>query len=263
MPNEDVKAAVDAQIEAGQDRPLEVGTVDQELIRKVTIPYKLIRSYCRVTVEGLENIPPGPALLACNHTGWIGLDYANVAVSIHDKLGRIVRGLVHPAWFANKKIAAFASRMGLVEASKDAMVTMLSTGRLIVVFPEAEHGAFKDIRQGKYRLMEFKRGFVRAAIQSGAPIVPVAVVGGEEANPSLGTLKLTDRLFRIPLPIPLNVLPNPVKWRISFLPPLSMKTYGSEASRDRDLVHRISEDVKARIQAEIEVQLAKRGNAFL
>lgn len=240
-----------------------LGEVDENLIRKLLVPYKLIRSYCRVTVEGLDNIPVGRAVLAANHTGWLGLDYANLGVSIHDGLGRIVRGVVHEAWFANEKIADVARRIGLVPASVDTMVELLGKGRLVVIFPEGEHGAFKAVtEETKYKLYEFRRGFVRAAMRARAPIVPVAIVGGEEANPSLATLKLTDRLFRLPLPVPKNVLPYPVKWRISFLKPISMAKYGPKDASNRPLVHKVAADVHDLIQDEIAVQLEKRGNKY-
>lgn len=257
-PLEDVAERLDAAL----DRPVEPGTVDEVLMQKVAVPYKLIRSYCRVTAEGIENLPKGGGLLACNHTGWLGLDYANLAVTVHDKTGRFVRGVVHPAWFKNEAIGKFASRLGLAKATKENIVQMAGSGKLVVVFPEAEHGAFKDARKAKYKLMEFKRGFVRAAMRAQVPVVPVAIVGGEEANPSLGELELTDKLFRIPLPRPKNILPRPVKWRISIMEPIPMDEYSPQDAADRKLVHGISENVRDRIQEEIEVQLEKRGRAY-
>lgn len=259
MPKE-VEGSIDRAFARG---PRGLGEVDESLIRKILVPYKLIRSYCRVTVEGLDNVPVGRAMLAANHTGWLGLDYANLGVSIHDGIGRIVRGVVHETWFANKKIGDVASRIGLVPATVDTMVTLLNQGRLVVIFPEGEHGAFKAVtEETKYKLYEFKRGFVRAAMRAKAPIVPVAIVGGEEANPSLATLKLTDKLFRLPLPIPRNVLPYPVKWRISFLKPISMKKYAAKDAENRPLVHKIAAEVQGLIQEEIEVQLEKRGHKY-
>lgn len=240
-----------------------LGQVDEELIRKVLVPYKLIRSYCRVTVEGLDHIPAGPALLAANHTGWLGLDYSNTAISIHSGLGRVVRGVVHPLWFRNPKIGDVAARLGLSPVSKEVIVALLKLGKLVMIFPEAEHGAFKEVtEESKYTLLEFKRGFVRAAMAARAPIVPVAIVGGEEANPSLATLRLTDKLFRLPLPVPKNLLPYPVKWRISFLAPLSMKKYSEKDAANKTLVHEIANDVRQRIQDEVGVQLIKRGHKY-
>lgn len=258
-PLDDVAERLDAAL----DRPVEPGTVDEILMQKVAIPYKIIRKYCRVHVEGLANLPKAGGILACNHTGWLGLDYANLAVVVHDKTGRFVRGVVHPAWFKNETIGRFASRLGLAEATKDNIVQMVRSGKLVVVFPEAEHGAFKDVRKAKYKLMEFKRGFVRAAMRAQTPLVPVAIVGGEEANPSLGELELTDKLFRIPLPRPANILPRPVKWRISIMQPVSMEEYGPEDASDAKVVHALCDEVRDRIQDEIDVQLEKRGSAYL
>lgn len=259
MPKE-VDGGIDRAFRAKTPR---AGDVDERLIRKLLIPYKIIRSYCRVTVEGLDHVPVSRAVLAANHTGWLGLDYANLGVSIHDGIGRIVRGVVHETWFANETIGDVARRIGLIPASVDTMVRLLKEGRLVVIFPEGEHGAFKAVtEETKYKLYEFKRGFVRAAMRSGAPIIPVAIVGGEEANPSLATLKLTDKLFRLPLPIPKNVLPYPVKWRISFLKPISMKKYRPKDAENRPLVHKIAAEVQGLIEDEIQVQLKKRGNKY-
>ncbi len=245
------------------ERSPKVGEVDEALIKRILVPYKLIRSYCRVTVEGMENVPVGRCVMAPNHTGWLGLDYANLVISIHSAMGRIPRGVVHEAWFANDTVADIARRLGLVPATIDVMVELLKEGRLVIIFPEGEHGAFKAVtEESKYRLYEFKRGFVRAAMMAKAPIIPVAIVGGEEANASLGTLKLTDRLFRLPLPIPRNVLPRPVKWRISILKPIPMDEYTAKDAKNKPLVHKIAADIQDLIQDEIEVQLQKRGNKY-
>jgi 1-acyl-sn-glycerol-3-phosphate acyltransferase len=245
------------------ERKPKAGEVDDALIKKILVPYKIIRSYCRVTVEGMENVPVSRCIMAANHTGWLGLDYANLAISVHGAMGRVPRGVVHEAWFANDTVGDIARRIGLVPASLEVIVDLLREGRLVVIFPEGEHGAFKAVtEETKYQLYEFKRGFVRAAMAAQAPIVPVAIVGGEEASPSLGTLKLTDRLFRLPLPIPRNVLPRPVKWRISILKPISMDQYSAKDAKNKALVHKIAADVQDLVQDEIAVQLEKRGNKY-
>jgi 1-acyl-sn-glycerol-3-phosphate acyltransferase len=242
-----------------------LGEVDEDFIRRVLVPYKIIRAYCRVTVEGIENVPgAGPALVAANHTGWLGLDYANLAMTIHDRTGRIPRGVVHPLWFTRARIADAARRIGLVPADKDLMVRLLRRNKLVIIFPEAEQGAFKPTAEAgqQYQLLEFRRGFVRVAMAAACPIVPVAILGGEEASPVLRTLPLTDKFFRLPLPRPKGILPRPVKWRISFLPPIPMDLYTPEDANDRALVHRVTRKVQRQIQKELQVQLRKRGNKY-
>lgn len=238
--------------------------VDAKLIQKFLPTLRVLRGYCRVAVDGLEHVPAGPAVLAANHTGWLGLDYANTATVLHDELKRTIRGVVHPLWFANPAIGSLVRRLGLVPVSKDTMVELLRAGALVMVFPEAEQGAFKPVTPDSlYRLIEFKRGFVRAALTAKVPIVPVAIVGGEEANPSGGTIHLLEGLFNLTLPVPRNVLPKPVKWRISFLKPLALDAYGPRDVDDRDVVRKIAEGVRRNIQKEIRVQLAKRGHKYL
>src|SRR5688572_26333805 len=137
----------------------ELGEIDEEFIRKVLVPYKLIRTYSRVKVEGLEHVPGrGPALIAANHTGWLGFDYTNLAITLHDALGRIPRGVVHPLWFKTRRIGDAARRLGLVPADKDLMAELLRRDKLVIIFPEAEQGAFKTTAEEPYRLLEFKRG---------------------------------------------------------------------------------------------------------
>lgn len=259
----DVIADVGAALDRALDRHPLPGDVDEALIRRILVPYKIIRSYCRVTVEGMQNVPVGRCILAANHTGWLGLDYANLAISIHSATGRVPRGVVHDAWFRNARIGDLARRLGLIPASLDLIVGLLKEGRLVVIFPEGEHGAFKTFtEESKYKLFEFRRGFVRAAMAARAPILPVAIVGGEEANPTLGSLKLTDRLFRIPLPIPKNVLPYPVKWRISILKPIRMDRYRPKDAAKTALVHKVAADVQDLVQDEIDVQLQRRGHKY-
>lgn len=238
--------------------------IDPLLIEKFLPTLNLLHSYCRVQVEGLHHLPKGPALLAANHTGWIGLDYANVAVTIYEERHRVLRGIVHPLWFAHPTVGDVARRLGLVPARKDLMVGLLRAGELVLVFPEAEQGAFKTTTPSTlYHLQEFKRGFVRAAMATGVPIIPVAIVGGEEANPVLHRLSGLERLFHVPVPVPHNLLPYPVKWRVSFLPPLPMDGYAKRDAADRALVHKIARRVRRQIRAEIKIQLAKRGHKYL
>ncbi|MCA1819052.1 MAG: 1-acyl-sn-glycerol-3-phosphate acyltransferase, partial [Halobacteriales archaeon] len=170
------------------------------------MPYlRALRGYTRLKADGLENVPKGPAILAANHTGWLGLDYALTAVVLHDELDRTPRGLVHAAWFVAPATAQFAGKVGLAKVSKDAMAEALRAGHLVMVFPEGEKGAFRA--GAGYKLTEFARGFVRVAMAEGVPIVPVAILGGEESNPVERTIKSYEQLLKMPIPVPTNLLP--------------------------------------------------------
>ena len=64
------------------------------------------------------------------------------------------------------------------------------------------------------------------------------------------------------IPLPLNVLPLPAKWRIRFLGPIILP-YKPSSVDDAELVHDIAQDIQEKMQAAIENELTKRGNPFL
>ena len=115
-------------------------------------------------------------------------------------------------------------------------------------------------------------GFVELALRTGAPIVPVAVVGSEEIYPKLGEVPQLARLIGAPfVPVtptfpwlgPLGLVPLPSKWRIEFCEPIETASYGPEGAEDRALVLELSERVRATIQAKLYENVVKRGPAFV
>ncbi|MGZ3652607.1 MAG: lysophospholipid acyltransferase family protein [Bdellovibrionota bacterium] len=218
----------------------------------------IVRKYFRLEVEGIENVPrKGRCLIVPNHSGVTALDAVMVANEIQRSLRRIPRILAHPLWFVGPNIRILAKRMGLEEANKDAGETLLRKEKAVMIFPEGAAGNFKPTSD-RYHLQEFRRGFVRMAMATKAPIVPVVVIGAEETNINLSSIPLTKVLKGTIIPIPLNVIPLPAKWKIIFLPPISMKKYSKKDAANHDLVHSVSESVKAQIQTRINAELAKR-----
>jgi len=232
--------------------------LDLDFLDKM-LPYlRGLRGYTRLKVDGLEHVPQeGPAILAANHTGWLGLDYALTALILHDEVHRIPRGLVHKAWFMTPQTAQFAARVGLTKVSKQAMAEALHDGHLVVVFPEGEKGAFRP--GSGYQLSEFARGFVRVAMAEDVPIVPVAILGGEESNPVDRTIDSYEQLLKMPIPVPRNLIPKPVKWRIRCLPRVDV---GGHDPGDHERVHATSEGVRSSIQATLDQLKVERGNPY-
>lgn len=232
---------------------------DAALVERVSPALRLMHRYCRLDVVGLQNVPTGRALIVPNHTGWLGLDYANLGSTLYEGTGRVSNVVVHPAWFRIPQIAKIATRLGFIQPRTEEIVGRLSADRLVTVFPEGTSGAFKPVgRAAPYELAEFRRGFVRAAMATQSPIVPVAIVGGEEANPCLGALPLTERWLAFPVPIPLNLVPLPVKWTIRFLPPVRMDEYSERDAADTERVHALASDVRNRVQETLNQELGRR-----
>jgi 1-acyl-sn-glycerol-3-phosphate acyltransferase len=219
---------------------------------------EIARKYFRLEVEGIENVPKrGRALIVPNHSGITALDAVMVSNEIHRTIKRVPRILAHPLWFVGPQIRILAKRMGLEEANKDAGELLLKKGRLVMIFPEGAAGNFKPTAQ-RYQLQEFRRGFVRMSMATKAPIVPVVVIGAEEANINLSSISLTKALKGTIIPIPLNVIPLPAKWKMIFLSPVDMSKYTKKDTANQELVHEISDKVRTMIQDRINSELAKR-----
>jgi 1-acyl-sn-glycerol-3-phosphate acyltransferase len=215
---------------------------------------EVLRRYFRVEVEGIENIPSsGGALLTPNHSGYSGFDAVILSHEVRRATGRLPRVMTHHLWFVSKAAAHAAQKLGFVEATMKNGGELLKQNHLLTLFPEGEMGNFKSTGRA-YRLQEFKRGFVRLAITNDVPVVPVLILGAEETHINLKRLKLPKGVV---LPLPLNVLPLPAKWKIIFLEPV-LFPYKPETVGDSELMREIAQDIRERMQARLTKELSKR-----
>jgi len=222
---------------------------------------EIMRNYFRLEVEGLDNVPRrGSGIIAPNHSGYTGFDALLLAHIINKDLKRIPRVLTHHFWFLSKATAIPAQKMGFTEATFENGVASLKRNNLIMLFPEGEYGNFKPTSQ-LYQLQEFKRGFVRMALETQSPIIPALVIGAEETHINLSQLKFTKFLRGTVIPLPLNIIPLPVKWKIKFLPPIHLP-YDKSAVHDRELVKDISQDIQEQMQDVLSEEILKRGKGI-
>jgi 1-acyl-sn-glycerol-3-phosphate acyltransferase len=132
----------------------------------------------------------------------------------------------------------------------------------VLVFPEGAKGTEKLFKD-RYRLRRFGRGgFVKAAMRARVPIVPIALVGAEEAQPVFAHLKPLAKLTGLiyaPL-TPLFYLP--AKFKIRFLEPVPTHDMGERPWEDRALVQTVSQDIRARVQEELFDMLGKRDSVW-
>lgn len=222
---------------------------------------EIMRKYFRVEVEGLENVPKrGAAIIAPNHSGFAGFDALLLSHIIHNDLKRIPRVLTHHLWFLTKATAIPAQKMGFTEATLANGIHALKKNNIVIIFPEGEQGNFKPSSQ-MYNLQEFRRGFVRMALATQSPIIPTLIIGAEETNINLSQLKFTKFLKGLVLPLPLNIIPIPVKWKIKFLPPIYLP-YKANSIEDRDLLVEIADEIQDQMQEELHEEIQKRQSLF-
>ena len=248
-----------------KEKLLELKELPKETLLYRVMPkflMEMVRTYLRLEIEGVENITKkGKALLIPNHSGYSGFDALLLGHEISHRVKRIPRVLTHRLWFITEKTSIPANKLGFFEASTKNGLDLLKRNNLVVLFPEGEKGNFKATKH-RYRLQEFRRGFVRMALQTQSPIIPVIIIGAEETHINLKQLKFTKYLVGSALPLPLNIIPLPAKWKIKFLEPIHLP-FKPEAANDTDLVHEIASDIQDRMQEELNKELAKRDYVFM
>ncbi|MCB0378970.1 MAG: acyltransferase family protein [Bdellovibrionales bacterium] len=223
---------------------------------------EVMTKYFRMTVEGTENIPRrGAGIIAPNHSGYSGFDAFLLGHHVHKATRRTARILTHHLWFLSKTTAIPMQKMGFIEATKANGIEVLKKKHLLVLFPEGEFGNFKPSIQ-RYHLQEFKRGFIRMALQTQCPIVPTLILGAEETHINLAQLKFTKYLRGMVLPIPLNVIPLPARWHIIFMEPIYLPYKPSQAN-NRELVKELCDEIREKMQQRISQEVAKRKHLYL
>lgn len=224
----------------------------------------LYKKYFRVQLHGVERVPSeGRVLLVANHSGQLPFDAAMIgmALLVERDPPRVMRALVERWVPALPFFSSTMARLGQVVGTPDNCRRLLSAGEAILTFPEGVRGLNKPWSE-RYRLQRFGRGFMRLALESGVPIVPVGVVGAEEQSPSLADIKPLARLLSMPaFPLTPTLLPFPlpVRHRIWFGEPMHFE--GSPEAEDPEIEEKV-ERVRAAIAALLARGLAAREGIF-
>jgi len=233
----------------------------------------LYRLWWRVDAVGLERIPArGRALLVANRAG-ILLPYealmVAVAVAVDHPTGRVAWPLVDD-WVVRMRLS---NALRVLRATPGVMRRLLECDEAVIVLPEGREACAKSRRRW-YRLAGFGRaGFARVAIETGAPIIPIAVVGPEESQPVLWRLDAVGRWLGLPtFPITptfpwfgiAGLVPLPTKWTVHVGDPLDIAAlYPPETARDPRTVLRVRDQVRERLQALLSEGVRRRRAVFL
>jgi 1-acyl-sn-glycerol-3-phosphate acyltransferase len=241
-----------------------------EWLRRAVLPGVLLyRYYFRAESFDVNRVPAGRCMLVANHAGQLPFDamMLTTALLLEADPPRIARGMGE-FWLARLPfVGTAAARGGAMVGTPENCRHMLENDECVMVFPEGVRGISKPFRE-RYRLRRFGQGFLRLALEAGAPIVPVGIVGSEEQQPGLANLPRLGRLLGMPaFPItptfpwlgPLGLLPLPVKYRIYFGEPLEFE--GDSNDEDAAIEARVAE-VRRAIEALLARGLRERRGVF-
>ncbi|MGK5086684.1 lysophospholipid acyltransferase family protein [Bdellovibrionota bacterium FG-2] len=222
--------------------------------------------YFRVETSGIDRLPKGRVLIVSNHSGQIPFDGLLLALALilEATPPRIARAMAE-RWVPTLPfISTLFARCGTVVGDPQNCIELLNQEECVLVFPEGTRGSGKNIFK-RYELQRFGTGFMRLALETNTPIVPVGIVGCEETYPAFFHLKKIAKKFGAPYfpftPLfpwfgPLGALPIPTKVTLRFGEPLKFE--GDPDASDRDIQLKVDQ-VKSSIRNELSIGLAMRG----
>jgi 1-acyl-sn-glycerol-3-phosphate acyltransferase len=146
----------------------------------------ILRSLFRVRVEGLEHVPAsGPAILASNHLSFCDSIFLPLV------LRRRITFVAKAEYFDDPKTAWFFRAVGQIpirrdggsasQGALDAATDVLRNGQLFGIYPEGT-------RSPDGRLYKGKTGIARLALANHVPVLAVAMIGTDAAQP-IGQVK--------------------------------------------------------------------------
>jgi len=225
------------------------------------------RFYFRTEIHGIDHVPDGRVIVAANHSGQLPIDAAilGCALFFDTPRPRLVRAMVD-RWAANLPfVSTFFSKIGSVVGSRAYAKCLLEDEEALLVFPEGIRGISKPFAR-RYQLQPFGHGFMRIALETNTPILPVAVIGAEEQYINLGNSELLARLLKMPvyplIPqmfVPFGQAPLPTKYRLYFGEPL--RFHGRSDADSDEIADRVHVVQKA-IQSQLNLGLGQRRSVF-
>lgn len=227
----------------------------------------LHRHYFRTEVFGAENVPSSRVLLVSNHSGQVPIDAAMIGASLFMDVEppRFMRAMVEKWTQTLPFVSLLFARVGQVVGVPENAKHLLEHEEALLVFPEGIRGISKPWSK-RYQLGEFGLGFMRLAMETHTPIVPVAVVGAEEQYISLGNFEALAKVLHAPtipilpqLLLPFGALPLPTRYRIYFGEPMR---FDGDPDDDDAVIEEKVFAVKATIQSMLKHGLETRKGIF-
>ena len=229
-------------------------------IERVALPYH------RARVDGVDNVPAGPALIVGNHSGaTLSIDSFILAHALYERFGvdTVPYGLAHDMAVDLPILNHVLCQLGAVRASHENARAVFEAGRKLIVYPGGDVEAMRPYWRRDEVDFAGRVGFARLAIRQQVPIVPVAAQGAHGTLIVLHDFKsiarrigLTDRtrigVFPVSFLLPYGLwfgptppyFPLPAKIRISVLPAMAPPT-------DEDHAERFAFEVERAIQDEV------------
>lgn len=229
---------------------------DVGFVRRMIPAVERYVRYFSPQIRGIENLPTsGPVLVVGNHSGvfympdtWL----TALAITARRGVDAPAYGLIHNLFFAIPIVGPSMRRLGGVPASGDEAERVLGEGALLLDYPGGDTEACRPWSDRNRIVFSGHTGFIRLALRTGVPVVPVVGYGGhqslvvlsrgEHLARVLGLGRLRIKVFPILLG-PWGVTsiltpppPLPSAVTVEFMPPIDWSALGQDAAEDPAIV---------------------------
>lgn len=240
----------------------------------------LMDYYFRLEIGGWENLPQQPALFIGVHSGGpLTMDAWTIAYAWwrHFQGTRTLHGTAHDVLMKTPGLGRYFRRMGVIKPDRENIQQAFARGDDVILWPGGEKDAFRSWAKRDKAILGGRTGFIRTAIRSQVPIVPIATIGGHDTLFVLSEGRTLAKMLNLkkylrsevapitlswPLGIavhvtPLQHIPLPAKIRTEFLEPVYFDSDPAMADNNA-YVQKMYVEIEARIQAGMDALARKR-----
>lgn len=244
---------------------------DPALLRRLLPVLDAFGTYFATEVRHFDRIPHEPVMIVGNHSGGVYMpDYwALLRAWVRE------RGPDAPLYslgfdflFSVPGFGELARRIGVVPASHQNAGRLVAQGASLLVYPGGDEEDYRPWRERHLIDLRGRMGFVRLALRSGVPVVPVVAHGSHEAMvvltrgqgiaTRLGFDRLRINIFPLVASVPWGIVPImpswpiPTKVTVDVCEPLDWSRFGPGAAEDPEVVAQCYEEISDRMQAALD-----------
>lgn len=246
---------------------------DEAFIERLLPLMDLYGRYFAGEVAGFETLPErGPMLLVGNHSG--GFLVPDTAITIaawyrERGIGDPLLGLALDATFGIPGFETLMRKLGEVPASHENARRALEAGNSLLVYPGGAREAFRPFTERNRIVFSGHKGFVRLALRTGVPVVPVVAHGGHHSTLVISRgdafaerggfrdyrLSVAPILLQVPWGLSLGFIPGiplPAKIKVELGPPIDWSAHGPEAAENPEIVDRCYEEITTAMQGTLD-----------
>jgi 1-acyl-sn-glycerol-3-phosphate acyltransferase len=230
---------------------------------------QLLARYFRAATIGAENIPDGRAMIVASHSGVVPWDALLLVAEIYRLTGRFSWNAGHEYW-QRSFLKDLLVSTGMVLGGRADFEALLRQDEICTIFVDAGQGNRHAyyLESDRYKVKPEKGfalgcgGYVKVALRTRSPIVPVAIVGAEEVHYCLGDVPQVAEYLKVPFfPLVASLVPLPARIYIRFGEAIQLSA-PPEAADQQAVVDRLNEQVRSAMQALVDDTLRRRKGVY-